>query len=54
MGGIDDTPTANWDDIKTAKNYVRAALGDMSNGRPVASAVTRAYGCTVKYDMSSS
>jgi peroxiredoxin len=54
MGGIDDTPTADWDDVKTAKNYVRAALGDMSNGRPVANAVTRAYGCTVKYDTSSS
>jgi len=54
MGGIDDTPTADWDDIKTAKNYVLAALDDMSKGRPVASAVTRAYGCTVKYDTSSS
>jgi peroxiredoxin len=54
MGGIDDTPTADWDDVKTAKNYVRAALDDMSKGRPVANAVTRAYGCTVKYDTSSS
>jgi hypothetical protein len=33
---------------------VRAALDDMSKGRPVANAVTRAYGCTVKYDTSSS
>ena len=54
MGGIDDKPTTDWDDVKTAKNYVRAALGDMSAGRPVADAVTRAYGCTVKYDTSSS
>lgn len=54
MGGIDDKPTTDWDDIKTAKNYVRAALGDMADGRPVAQAVTRAYGCTVKYDTSSS
>lgn len=54
MGGIDDKPTTDWDDVKTAKNYVRAALGDMAEGRPVANAVTRAYGCTVKYDTSSS
>lgn len=54
MGGIDDKPTTDWDDVKTAKNYVRAALGDMANGRPVAETVTRAYGCTVKYDTSSS
>jgi peroxiredoxin len=52
MGGIDDTPTADWDDVKTAKNYVRAALDDMAKGRPVANPVTRAYGCTVKYDTS--
>lgn len=52
MGGIDDTPTADWDDVKTAKNYVRAALDDMANGRPVAEPITRAYGCTVKYDRS--
>jgi len=52
MGGIDDTPTADWDDVKTAKNYVRAALDDMAKGRPVANPITRAYGCTVKYDTS--
>lgn len=52
MGGIDDTPTADWDDVKTAKNYVRAALDDMAKGQPVAEPVTRAYGCTVKYDRS--
>ncbi len=54
MGGIDDKPTTDWDDVKTAKNYVRAALADMANGRPVADPVTRAYGCTIKYDTSSS
>lgn len=50
MGGIDDKPTTDWDDVKTAKNYVRAALDDMAKGKPVADAVTRPYGCTVKYD----
>jgi peroxiredoxin len=52
MGGIDDTPTADWDNVNTAKNYVRAALDDVAKGRPVANPVTRAYGCTVKYDTS--
>jgi len=36
-------------DVKTAKNYVTAALADMKAGRPVAAARTRPYGCTVKY-----
>ncbi len=48
-GAIDDKPTANAADIKGAKNYVTAALGDLAAGRAVASPVTRAYGCTVKY-----
>ncbi len=49
IGGIDDTPTADPADVKTAKNYVTAALADMKAGRPVAAARTRPYGCTVKY-----
>ncbi|MGO9171959.1 MAG: redoxin domain-containing protein [Rhodomicrobium sp.] len=49
MGGIDDKATTNLDDIATAKNYVRAALGEVMAGRPVAEAVTRPYGCSVKY-----
>jgi peroxiredoxin len=49
MGGIDDKATANLDDIKTAKNYVRAALDEVIAGRPVTEAVTRPYGCSVKY-----
>lgn len=48
-GAIDDKPTANPADIKAAKNYVTAALGDVAAGRAVASPVTRAYGCSVKY-----
>ena len=53
MGGIDDRPTANWADVKGAKNYVRAALADMAAGRPIAAPVTRPYGCSVKYDSTS-
>lgn len=48
-GGIDDKPTANPADIKTANNYVNAALADIAAGKPVANASTRPYGCSVKY-----
>jgi len=48
-GGIDDKPSANPADVKTAKNLVNAALADVLSGRAVAQPVTRAYGCSVKY-----
>lgn len=48
-GGIDDKPSSNAADVKTAKNYVNAALGDIAAGKPVAQSVTRPYGCSVKY-----
>lgn len=49
MGGIDDRATTDPADVPGAKNYVRAALADLKAGRPVAEAVTRPYGCSVKY-----
>jgi len=49
MGGMDDKPSSNWDTVEGAKNYVRAALEDLTAGRPVAEPVTRPYGCSVKY-----
>jgi peroxiredoxin len=49
MGGIDDRPTADPDDIKGARNYVAAALADLAADRPVAAASSRPYGCSVKY-----
>lgn len=49
MGGVDDRATADAADIAQAKNFVRAALADLKAGRPVAEAVTRPYGCAVKY-----
>ncbi len=49
MGGIDDKPTADHASLKGAKNHVAAALGDVKAGRPVATAVSRPYGCTIKY-----
>ena len=48
-GGIDDKPSANPADVKTATNHVTAALADVLAGRPVAQPTTRPYGCSVKY-----
>ena len=48
-GGIDDKPTADVADIATATNYVQKALADVTGGRPVATATSRPYGCSVKY-----
>jgi len=48
-GAIDDTPSTNPADAKAAKNYVALALGDLKAGRPISPAVTKSYGCSVKY-----
>jgi len=48
-GAIDDKPTADPDDIKTANNLVLSALADMKAGKPVAVATSKPYGCSVKY-----
>ena len=49
MGGIDSITSANPDDIPRATQYVRVALQEMAAGKPVSSAVTKPYGCSVKY-----
>jgi DNA-binding beta-propeller fold protein YncE len=49
VGAIDDKRSTNPADVKTAKNYVRAALEESIAGKPVSQASTSAYGCTVKY-----
>jgi peroxiredoxin len=49
MGAIDDQPSANRATVKGARNYVREALDALAQGRPVAMASTRPYGCSVKY-----
>jgi peroxiredoxin len=49
MGAIDDTPSTRLADVKTAHNYVAAALDAVAAGQPVAIASTRAYGCSIKY-----
>jgi AhpC/TSA family len=48
-GAIDDRRSTSVADVKTAKNYVRAALGEALEGKPVSTASTPPYGCTVKY-----
>lgn len=50
MGAIDDKPSTSRDTIATARPYVREALDALSSGKPVATASTRPYGCSVKYD----
>jgi len=49
QGAIDDRPSADPATLEGATNYVSAALADLEAGRPVASAQTVAYGCSVKY-----
>ena len=48
-GAIDDKRSTNVEDVKTAKNYVVAALDELKAGKPVTTATTTPYGCTVKY-----
>ncbi len=49
MGAIDDKPTTRLADVKTAHNYVAAALDALAGGQRVAIASTPAYGCSIKY-----
>lgn len=49
MGGIDSIASASRDDIPAATQYVRVALQEAMAGKPVSQAVTRPYGCSVKY-----
>lgn len=48
-GAIDDHETTDKNDPPKSKNYVSAALTESMAGQPVAQAVTRPYGCSVKY-----
>jgi peroxiredoxin len=49
MGGIDDKPTTRLDDLKTARNFVDAALSEVAQGKPVSVTTARPYGCSIKY-----
>ena len=48
-GAIDDRPRASLDETAGATNHVKAALAESLAGKPVSTANTRAYGCSVKY-----
>lgn len=48
-GAIDDTPSADVDDIATARNHVAAALDEALAGKSVSVATSQPYGCSVKY-----
>lgn len=49
-GAIDDKKSTNLEDVKTAKNYVAAALDEIKAGKPVSIASTTPYGCSVHYE----
>lgn len=48
-GAIDDKRSTSMEDIKTARNYLVAALEESKVGKPVSTATTPPYGCSVKY-----
>jgi peroxiredoxin len=48
-GAIDSNSSANPDVISDSTNYVTMALNEALAGKPVSTAATQAYGCTVKY-----
>jgi peroxiredoxin len=48
-GGIDNKPSADPADIKTADNYVQDALKEAMAGQPVKTDSAPPYGCSVKY-----
>jgi peroxiredoxin len=48
-GAIDNRPTEDVKDIPGATNYVNLALEQALAGKPVETAATRPYGCSVKY-----
>ena len=48
-GAIDDKRSTDVADVKTARNYVVAALDEMKAGKAVSVTSTAPYGCSVKY-----
>ncbi|NJO55813.1 MAG: redoxin domain-containing protein [Rhodospirillales bacterium] len=49
QGGIDSIASTNVADIQKAQPYFRNALQAVLKGEKVQNAVTRPYGCTIKY-----
>ena len=48
-GAIDSKATPNPADIPSSTNYIKAALDESLAGKPVTTANTKPYGCSVKY-----
>ena len=48
-GAIDDRPSTRPEDPPAAHNYVRAALTEATGGKPVTTAASTPYGCSIKY-----
>lgn len=48
-GAIDNKRSTDLADVKTATNYVQEALEAVLGGKPVLTAATQPYGCSVKY-----
>ncbi|MEI6738463.1 MAG: redoxin domain-containing protein [Pseudomonadota bacterium] len=48
-GAIDDKRSTNKDDVKIANNFVVAALDESKMGKPITTASTTPYGCSIKY-----
>jgi peroxiredoxin len=48
-GAIDSKATPNPADIPSSTNYVKAALDESLEGKPVTTSTTKPYGCSVKY-----
>ena len=48
-GAIDSISSSNAKDIAKAENYVEAALTAAKAGKPIKTATSRPYGCSVKY-----
>lgn len=48
-GAIDDKPTVKIEDVATARAYLVEALEAAMAGKPVPTAATQPYGCSVKY-----
>ena len=49
QGAIDDQPTPDPASLKGANNYLNNALNAALTGKPITTAVTSPYGCSVKY-----
>lgn len=48
-GAIDSIKSAKQDDVPKATNYVKAALEEGMAGKPITTATSQPYGCSVKY-----